>query len=252
MVEISVVIPVYNEENRIVPTLKKIKDYLEKKSYPYEIIVVDDGSKDRTPEIIREIREKDNRVSLIRFLKNRGKGAVVKEGVLSAKGDYILFTDSDLSTPIEELDKLIFYIKEKGYDIAIGSRGLPESRILIPQPWYRRYIGRWFPFCVRLIIMRGIADTQCGFKLFKKDVGQRLFKLQKISGFSFDVEILYLARRFKYRVKEVPVTWINSPQSRVNLFSEPFKMLLSLFQIRLHYTSLIPKFLGWQEKKNGY
>ena len=231
MVEISVVIPVYNEENRIVPTLKKIKDYLEKKSYPYEIIVVDDGSKDRTPEIIREIREKDNRVSLIRFLKNRGKGAVVKEGVLSAKGDYILFTDSDLSTPIEELDKLIFYIKEKGYDIAIGSRGLPKSKILIHQPWYREKMGKIFNMFVRLLVIPGIYDTQCGFKLFKGKIARRLFCLQRVSNLAFDVEILYLAKRFGYSVKEIPVHWINSSQSKVHLLSDSSRMLITLIKI---------------------
>ncbi len=235
MIEISIVIPAYNEEKRIISTLKKIKDYLEKEDYRYEIIVVDDGSKDRTSKIIKKIKEKDNRISLIHFLKNRGKGAAVKEGVLSAKGRYILFTDSDLSTPIEELDKLLFWVKERDYDIAIGSRGLPESKILIPQLWYREKMGKIFNIFVRLLVVPEIFDTQCGFKLFRRKIAQHLFHLQRVSNLAFDVEIIYLSKSFGYSVKEIPVHWINSPQSKVHLLSDSLRMLITLIKIFLRH-----------------
>jgi len=231
--EISIIIPAYNEERRILPTLEKVYGYFsEKRKMDFEIIVVDDGSKDNTEKVIKNFaKDKFERVKLIKHRKNKGKGAAVKTGVLEARGDLILFTDADLSTPIEEFEKLKKTI-ERGYDIVIGSRGLPESKIVVPQPWYRRYIGRLFPLFVRLIVMKNIRDTQCGFKMFKKKIAKELFANLETSGFAFDVEILFRALKKNYSVKEIPIIWINSPASKVTFLKGPIKMLKDLFKMK--------------------
>jgi len=235
--DISIVIPAYNEENRIGITIEKIYNYFAKKNYNFEIIIVDDGSKDRTKEIVKKLQSEKqnekNEIKLITHKKNQGKGAAVKTGILNAKGNLILFTDADLSTPIEEFEKLKKPI-EDGYDIAVGSRGLPDSKIVFPQPWYRRYIGKCFPYLVRLIIMKEFKDTQCGFKLFKNSVGKSLFKDLKTEGFAFDVEILYRGKK-NYKIKEVPINWYNVLESKVNLFIDPIKMIYSLFIIKIMF-----------------
>jgi len=231
--EISIVVPAYNEEKRIKPTLKKIYDYFEKSRLQFEIIIVDDGSKDDTEKVVREFTQTHSEVKLIKHEKNQGKGAAVKTGVLASKGNLVLFSDADLSTPIEEFEKLKQAI-DKGYDIAIGSRGLPDSKILISQPWYRRYIGKFFPLLVRLIVTGKFRDTQCGFKLFKKEMAEQLFSSLKTKGFAFDVEILYKSLKNKYRVKEIPVKWINSPSSTVSILKDSFLMFLTLFRIKFN------------------
>jgi dolichyl-phosphate beta-glucosyltransferase len=230
--DISIVIPAYNEENRIVATLNKIYNYLKQKQFEFEIIIVDDGSKDKTRQIVENFEKENKEIKLLQHEKNKGKGASVRTGVLIAKGDYILFSDSDLSTPIEELDKLLFWVKEKDYDIAIASRGLPDSQIPVPQPWHRRLTGKMFPIMVRLIVTNQFRDTQCGFKLFKKDASKEIFKEQKITGFAFDVEVLYKAILKRYKIKEVPVIWINSASSKVAILRDPLKMLKDLFIIK--------------------
>ncbi|MGB9677763.1 MAG: dolichyl-phosphate beta-glucosyltransferase, partial [Candidatus Ratteibacteria bacterium] len=187
--EISVIIPAYNEEKRILKTLKRVYNYFKSKNCNFEIIVVDDGSKDKTFDVVMNFANGRKEIKILKHEKNMGKGAAVKTGVLSATGDLVLFTDADLSTPIEEFEKLKKSI-ENGYDIAIGSRGLKESKIVIPQVWYRRIIGRIFPLLVRLIVINDFRDTQCGFKLFKNEVSKKIFKELKTDGFAFDVEVL--------------------------------------------------------------
>ena len=231
---LSVVIPAYNEEKRLGRTLRKISKYLLEKDYPYEIIVVDDGSTDGTPELVREIAQEVPCIRLLENSGNRGKGYSVRKGVLSSRGQLIIFSDADLSTPIEELDKLKVWI-ETGHNIAIGSRALPESEILLPQPWYRQCMGKVFNRLVRFLAVLEIKDTQCGFKLFMGGVARSLFKKQTIDGFGFDAEVLYMAKKSGYRVREVPVRWINSSDSRVNIFKDPFLMLKDLIIMRKNY-----------------
>ena len=231
---LSVVIPAYNEEKRIGRTLRKISEYLLEKGYPYEIIVVDDGSTDGTTALVREIAQEVPCIRLLENNGNRGKGYSVRKGVLSSKGQLIIFSDADLSTPIEELDKLKVWI-ETGHNIAIGSRALPESEILLPQPWYRQCMGKVFNRLVRFLVVSEIKDTQCGFKLFMGGVARSLFKKQTIDGFGFDAELLYLAKKSGYSVREVPVRWINSPDSRVNILRDPFLMLRDLIIMRKNY-----------------
>jgi len=165
---------------------------------------------------------------------NRGKGFAVRSGVLHAAGRDVLFSDADLSTPIEEMEKLLPLITRGDCDIAIASRGLPKSNLTVHQPWYRELMGRTFNKLVQGIAVPGILDTQCGFKAFRGDVAKRLFGLAQIDGFGFDTEILFLARKCGYRIAEIPVTWVHKDDSRVNPFSAPIQMVGELLQVRLN------------------
>ncbi|MEK6938124.1 MAG: dolichyl-phosphate beta-glucosyltransferase [Nanoarchaeota archaeon] len=230
--EISIIIPAYNEEMRIGRTLIEIRDYV--KSNPlikkWEIIAVDDGSKDKTREIVQEQieQDKDNLIRLNCKRENRGKGFSVKEGALLAKYNTVLFSDADLSTPIEELSNFLTEIPH--YDIVIGSRALKESNIKQHQPFYREFIGKTFNLLVRKITGLDIHDTQCGFKLFKDC--RNLFEQQKIERFSFDVELLYLANRNEKKILEKPVTWINDERSKVSAIKDSYRMFRDLIKIR--------------------
>lgn len=225
---ITVIIPAYNEERRLGNTLKKIIRYLKEGGFEYEIIVVDDGSKDNTVNIAQKFKA----VKVLKNKENKGKGYSVKRGVMESKKDLVLFSDSDLSTPIEELEKFIPYIKD--HDIIIGSRRMKDSDVRVKQPFYRTWAGKIFPIIVNIILVRNIRDTQCGFKLFKKDVAKKLFPMQRIFGFSFDAEILYLANKFKYKIKEIPVVWINSGNSKLNLIKDSFRMFQELLKIKMN------------------
>ncbi|MBI3306822.1 MAG: glycosyltransferase family 2 protein [Candidatus Omnitrophica bacterium] len=233
---LSVIIPAYNEADRITPTLDKIIKFLKTQSYPSEIILVDDGSKDQTVAVAAE-RLADFPHFILENQTNHGKGFVVRQGMMKATGKYILFSDADLSTPIEEITGFIKEL-EQSYDVVIGSRALPGSNVEIHQPFWRENMGRIFNFAARLLSFRGIKDSQCGFKCFKREAAKRLFSMQKLSGFSFDVEIVYLAQRLNYRILEKPVTWRNSPQSRVNAIKDSWSMLQDLFRIRWMHRGL--------------
>jgi dolichyl-phosphate beta-glucosyltransferase len=227
---ISIVVPAYNEARRIEGTLRRIQHFLDDKKAEYEIIVVDDGSKDNTQEIVRRFGNK--RIRLLSNGRNQGKGYSVRKGMLAATKDYVLFTDADLSTPIEELN--LFERFWNKYDILIGSRRVAGASIPVPQPFYRRWPGAVFPLLVSFLIMRGIRDTQCGFKMFRREVARDLFSRQRLPGFSFDAEILYLAQKRGYRIKEVPVIWVNALDSKLNAVTDSAKMFLELLLIRYH------------------
>ncbi len=230
--KISIVLPAYNEEERIGKTLEEILRYLKNRDYTYELIVIDDGSIDNTFSIVRGFIRKNKNIRLLRNLKNKGKGYSVKKGIMSAKYPLILFTDSDLSTPLWELDKMINEIKS--YDVVIASRNLKKSNIAIRQPLFRTLPGKAFSLLVDLITFLGIKDTQCGFKLFKKSIAREIFSRQTINRWGFDVEVLYIAKKFGYKIKEVPVTWINSKVSKLNVLKDPFFMFIELLKIRLN------------------
>jgi dolichyl-phosphate beta-glucosyltransferase len=225
---LSVVVPAYNEESRLAPTLDRIRQYLTGRDYSAEIIVVDNGSSDGTAALARRAG-----VSVLSEPR-RGKGAAVRTGVLAAGGELILFSDADLSTPIEELEKLLAAL-EAGHDIAIGSRGLPDSKLPVRQPWYRELVGRAGNVLVRLVAVRGIADTQCGFKLFSRSAARRLFEAQRTTGIAFDMEILFLAQRLGLKIAEVPVTWIDNPDSRISRVWDSLDALKDLLRIRLNW-----------------
>jgi dolichyl-phosphate beta-glucosyltransferase len=204
MKSLSIVIPVYNEEKRIEKTLNKILEYIKIKKIKYEIIIVDDFSKDKTIDVIKKFKEK---IIILKNNKNYGKGYSIKKGIENAKNELILFSDADLATPIEELDKMLGFINK--FDIIIASRNLKESKIVIKQPFYRQLLGKTFPLLVRLLLISDIKDTQCGFKLFKNDIAKNIVKLQTINRFCFDVELLFIAKKLGYKIKEIPVIWID-------------------------------------------
>jgi dolichyl-phosphate beta-glucosyltransferase len=228
---LSVVIPACDEEARIGKTLRAVRAYLESRPYASEIIVVGDGCRDRTCQVASEyLRGRDGDRVLDRA-ENRGKGFSVAEGVAASRGRFILFSDADLSTPIEELEKLLPEA-ERGADVVIGSRALPESDVQVRQNRLREGMGKIFNVFVRLFVLRGIKDTQCGFKLFKREAALDIFPRLALRGFSFDVEALYLARRRGFRIVQVPVIWRNSPTSRVRLVRSSAAMLRDLLRIR--------------------
>jgi len=225
------VIPAYNEETRLPDTIRRVEDYLSEQDYTWELLVIDDGSKDRTVAVAEETMTSPNsRVQ--RNPRNMGKGATVRNGMLAARGDYRLFSDADLSTPIEEVEKLLRAVREKRCEVAIGSRALKESQLEKRQPLYRELMGRTFNLIVQVVALGGIKDTQCGFKLFSREAAEYVFHEQQLEGFSFDVEILVLARSRGYRIAEVPVRWIDSPASRVSPIKDAVKMFSDVFKIR--------------------
>jgi dolichyl-phosphate beta-glucosyltransferase len=226
-----VVIPAYNEESRLPPTIKEIHRFLVHRSYDAEILVVDDGSRDRTRAVAKEAEAVCPSLRVLGYPKNRGKGFAVKTGVLAATRDAILFSDADLSTPIEELDRLWSWM-DRGYDVVVASRSRHSSDVVVRQPFYREYMGRTFNMIVSMIAVRGIRDTQCGFKLFRRDAAHRIFSRLATDGFAFDVEALLRARKSGLRIAEVGVRWINSPQSRVHPVRDSARMLLEILRMR--------------------
>jgi dolichyl-phosphate beta-glucosyltransferase len=230
---ISIVIAAYNEEHRIGESLLKVKDYVTKQNMDYEIIVVDDGSTDNTKQLVTDYKTEIDNLKIISYPINKGKGYALRQGVLASTGEKVLVSDADLSTPIEELDKLLPLISSQECDVAIGSRALATSTIIIKQPWWRQGMGKTFNRFVKLIVLEDFNDTQCGFKLFSKEAASSLFNNARIDRFAYDVEILSLAKYKGYRVSEVPVKWLNSPDSKVHPIFDSLKMLFDLIRIRL-------------------
>src|SRR4030042_3147810 len=229
---ISIIIAAYNEEKRIRPSLFKVKDYLIGLNMDYEIIVVDDGSTDRTGEVVKDLTPDIPNLKLIGYEINRGKGHALRKGVLASRGEAVLLTDADLSTPIEELSKLLPLIYDNKCDVAIGSRALALSEIIEKQPWWRQSMGKLFNKIVKVLIVDDFRDTQCGFKVFSGDAARNLFSQAQIDRFAYDVEILALAKKKGYRILEVPIRWINSPESKVNPLRDSVQMLCDLLRIR--------------------
>lgn len=230
---ISIVIAAYNEAQRIEKTLVKIKAYLDARNFVYEIIVVDDGSTDNTRQVAIGYQPEIINLNVIGYADNKGKGYALRQGVLASKGESVLVSDADLSTPIEELSSMLPLITTHAYDVVIGSRGLNPETIIKKQPWWRQGMGKIFNRMVRLLVLEGFKDTQCGFKLFSGETARTLFKNARVNRFAYDVEILALAMKSRYRVIEVPVKWLNSPASKVHPVFDSLQMLFDLVKIRL-------------------
>ncbi len=228
---LSVVVPAFNEEQRLKITLPHLIKDVNRRFLDYEIIIVDDGSHDETSNIVKEAIKTNANVRLISYRHNMGKGHAVRTGVLAARKDYVLFCDADLSTPFRESAKLLRAI-EAGNDISIGSRARKETRILRRQPLYRVLMGKTFNKLVRLLAVSGINDTQCGFKCFKSSIAKDIFRDCQINGFSFDVEMLHIARKRGFSIKEVGVLWKNDTLSKVHPVYHSLQMFKDLLVIR--------------------
>lgn len=231
-VDLEVVIPAYNEEERLVRTLERIREYYGEQSYTWRCTVVSDGSKDRTEQIAQEFADKDVHFRSNSYETNRGKGYAVRHGILSANAERVLFCDADLATPQEETEKL-WRAMEAGADVAIGSRPKKDSNLEIRQPLYREILGRAFNKAVQLLAVRGIDDTQCGFKMFSEKAAQDVFKRCKLDGFGFDFEAMMIARDLGYQIDEVPIRWRHQEGSKVVLMRDGPRMLRDLVKLRL-------------------
>lgn len=231
---LSIIIPAYDEQARLGETVKKILGFVKKENLPAEIVVVDDGSNDATAEVARKNAAEfpDIKTEVIRYEANRGKGFAVKTGLLASRGDIALFSDADLSTPIEELPKLVEPIERGDFDVTFGSRELDKSLIDTHQSWRREQGGRVFNFVVRKMTGLPFYDTQCGFKAFKMEKFRSLLPLMQIERFGFDIEFLYVANRHGLRLEEIPVVWNHCDGSKVEMWRDSRRTFDEVRQIR--------------------
>ena len=244
--ELSVVIPAYNEAEGIQTALDQVAAYFQSRSITGEIVVIDDGSTDGTARLAGEASVP----AAVRVLvneQNRGKGYSVRRGILSARGRYVGFTDADMATPIDQLDK-IRQAFESGADVVIGSRALPESQIARHQPWWRERAGKLFGSFVRTVLLPGIPDSQCGFKFFTAVAAEAIFTRQRLISWAFDVELLYVARHLGCNIVQVPVRWIDDPHSRVRTLRDGPRVVVDVLRIRRIHRGLQP---GAQFHPNG-
>ena len=230
---LSIVIPAYNEESRLPNTLEQIDAFLERQAYTAEVLVVENGSQDRTFEVAQAFARGHPRVSALQE-KGRGKGLAVRRGILQAQGEYRFMCDADLSMPVDEINRFMPPALP-GADIVIGSREAPGA-VRYNEPQYRHWGGRAVNTMIRLLILPGLNDTQCGFKCFRAPVAEELFRLQTLSGWAFDVELLYLARQRGYSIVELPIHWYFNPESKLNVFQDALKMGMDILTI--HWNKL--------------
>ncbi len=228
---LSIIIPVYNEEKRIGASLDKLLAYLSRQNWSREIVLVDDGSRDGGIELARTRLGGNEEFQVVSYGGNRGKGYALKQGMLASRGRYVLFTDADLSTPVEELDKMLPWF-EQGFDIVQGSRKMPGASVERHQPWLRENMGKVFTALSNLIVGVKVYDVTCGFKCYRGVVARDLYARQRIFDWSFDAEIIFLARRAGYSLKEVPVHWYDESGTKVNLLRDSVHSFLGLLKIR--------------------
>ncbi|MFA5967582.1 MAG: dolichyl-phosphate beta-glucosyltransferase [Patescibacteria group bacterium] len=227
---LSVVVPAYNEEKRVSETLTGLRKFLEQQAYIYEVLVVNDGSTDNTNKTVSDIARDWPELKLLSNSTNQGKGAVVRQGILSARGQYVLFSDADNSTPITQIEKLLPHIGR--YEVVFGSRYCPGAKILMPQAWYRVWLSRLSNRLIRVVLLPGIYDTQCGFKLFQNQPAKEIFSRVTIDRFGFDFEALAIARYLKYSFKEVGIDWSNDSASKVRAGRDAWRTLGDLFKVK--------------------
>lgn len=232
---LSVIVPAYKEEKRVLKALFAIKEYKKTHDFRIETIVVVDGSPDKTGEIAEDYKKELSDLKVIDRKENKGKGYTVKEGMLSATGKYMLFTDADNSTPFEQVDKLLKYIDM--YEVVIGSRYIKGGKLAHAQPLTRIIGGRVLNAIIQLLAVRGIKDTQCGFKLFQREAGKEIFKRETFDRFSFDIEVLAIARKLGYKTKEVGITWYDDPHSTVNPIKDGARMIADSWRVRKNITA---------------
>jgi glycosyltransferase involved in cell wall biosynthesis len=233
LLSLSIVVPAYNEEQRLPASIEAIQKWLEAKRFHWvELIIVDDGSRDGTAQVVERMSKQFPALRLLRNPGNRGKGYSVRHGMLEARGDWVLFSDADLSAPIEEFDKLYGAAKREGAAVAIGSRALDRSLIGVHQSPFREYAGRFFNLLMRVLTTLPFWDTQCGFKLFRTDAAREVFRRVQLEGFGFDVEALFIARVHKFKTIEVPVRWNHCEGTKVSMFRDSINMFIDLLRVR--------------------
>jgi dolichyl-phosphate beta-glucosyltransferase len=224
---LSIIIPAHNEQNRLPGTLEQLLHFLDQQSFPSEVIVVENGSSDRTYEVARDFAERHPHLSVIQ--SEKGKGAAVQRGILAAKGEYRFMCDADLSMPVEEIVKFL-PPNLQDFDIAIASREA-KGAVRYNEPSYRHWGGRGINFLIQTLILPGLNDTQCGFKCFRAAVAEDIFKRQTLDGWSFDIELLYIARRHGYRIVEIPIHWHHFSDSKVSALRDALRMIQDIFRI---------------------
>lgn len=230
MPQLSIVIPAFNEENRLPATLDSVSQFLTEQGKSFEIVVVDDGSHDGTADVVQAYSQKNPQVRLVSYQPNRGKGFAVRTGMLAARGDLLLMNDADGSSPIEEMIRLEDAIAG-GADIAFGSRAKPDPTRKVQAQAHRKFIGNTFNFIVQSLLLPGFYDTQCGFKMFRRAVARDIFSVNRINGFGFDVEILFIGRKRGYKISEVAINWSNVEGSKVNVLVDSPKMFLEVLKV---------------------
>jgi len=242
-IKLTVVLPVYNEEARIYDSLVLIKEFFSTKNYNYEVLISDDGSTDQTLDIVEGFSERWTNLKILKN-KHKGKAPAIISGILVAKGEFVLFSDIDLSVPINELDKMLVWAEEKKYEVVIASReGTGSKRV--DEPLLRHIMGRVFNYLVQLVILPGINDTQCGFKLFEKNAAKDIFSYTKLYSLDdpeitgakvsgFDVELLYVARKLRYKIKQVPVIWTYRDNSKVHNLKDSYYNAMDVFRVRIN------------------
>lgn len=231
---LSLVIPAYNEERRIAESLKRILQFLEAQHYTSEVIIVDDGSQDQTVEVVRKIGQGRDQVRIWQNGRNLGKGGAVRSAMIQARGEYLFFTDADLSVPIETISPFLTKLQE-GFDLAIGTRAKPGAIVEVHQPIYREFMGKIYTFLSNLILGLNISDFTCGWKGFCRKVAIDLFSQQRLTGWSFDSELLFLAKLKNYSVIEIPVMWRNDRATKVRLWRDVVTSFLDLIRIRAYH-----------------
>lgn len=232
-VYLSVIIPVYNEEQRIAVSLKHILQFLKAQRYASEVLIVDDGSSDHTVEVVNSITHGANQVRILQHGKNLGKGGAVRTGMLEARGKYVFFTDADLSVPFDSIDPFLAKL-EAGFDLAIGTRGKNREIVEVRQPIYREAMGKVYTTLTNWILSLNVSDFTCGWKGFCREVALELFRRQNLTGWSFDAEILFLAKRKEYRLIEIPVRWRNDAATKVRLWKDVIGSFFGLLQVRYY------------------
>lgn len=229
---LSIVVPAYNEAKKIGTTYSRLERFFSTKKYDMEYLFVEDGSSDDTLSMLKKLEQEDPRVKVLANERNKGKGYTIRRGMLEARGDFILFMDADMSTPLTVFSDVERYLKD--YEIIMGSRWIEESNIKIHQPWHRKLMGQAFYAIVKLFFLTDISDTNCGFKCYKRDVAKDIFSHQLLNGWGFDVELLYIAQKRRYRIKEIPVVWAHGRDSKVNLMVVPLFTLIELVRIKIN------------------
>lgn len=250
MIELSVIIPAYNEERRLPKTLESVYGFLNARGRGFEIVVVDDGSHDHTADYVINFAKDHPEVRLISYQPNRGKGFAVRQGMLAARGDRMLIDDADGSSPIEEVEKLERTLEE-GADVAFGSRAKPDPSRKVEALMHRKFIGNTFNAIVQGLLLPGIYDTQCGFKLFSRRAARDIFSVNRIDGFGFDVEALHIARLHSYKIEEVAINWSNVEGSKVNVLVDSPKMLFEILKVYLSGCFGLYRRIAPQKRSDG-